>query len=207
MLEEVRCLKVKELKNQLEQLRIEYAAMFDEVNAINGQIWVLRYAEKQVKNYESQKHPIWERLTKRKNYLAYQANLATLKNSREKMVSLTNRLAHAEIQAMETVAESAIQQKIEKLENAIQMVKSATSLDQLGLTPMQAVNLLQTNGLTPIWGDGDFEIYARMHRSNDEAELVVVNEIDQSLKDVRLTRIGNFNFDHGKKVPVTEKIY
>ena len=55
MLEDVRRLRLQELKQTLEKLQMRHAAMYDEVNALNGQIWVLRYAEKQVQNYQNHK--------------------------------------------------------------------------------------------------------------------------------------------------------
>ena len=207
MLEEVRCLKVNQLKDEIEKLKMQYAAMFDEVNTINGQLWVLRYAEKQVENYQSQKHSFWDRFLKRKAYLEYRANLSTIDHSQEKIAMLSDRLADAESRVLENITKSDIKQKIEKLEAKVHLFKSATSLDQLGLTPMQAVSLLQNNGITPVWGDGDFEIYSRMHNSTDETELVTVGMIDKTFKTARLAQIGDFDFQHGKKINASEKTF
>ena len=148
MFEEVQRLRVNRLKKTLEGLRMQYAAMFDEVNAIDGQLRVLRYAEKQVRAYERKKHFLWERFTKRKEYLTYKANLATLQKHSIKMMSLSNRLAHAELEVAEKIKSTDILNNIERLEREVKAAESATNLTELGLTLEQATNLLLLNQLS-----------------------------------------------------------
>lgn len=142
MFEEVQRLRVNQLKNKLECLRMEYAAMFDEVNAIDGQLRVFRYAEKQVRNYQRKRHFLWERFTKRKQYLAYKANLAMLKKYPVMMMSLSNRLAHAELEVADEIKSSRIVQKIESLERQVAQAETAKNLEELGLTAADAVKLI-----------------------------------------------------------------
>lgn len=178
MLEDVRRLRLQELKQTLEKLQMRHAAMYDEVNALNGQIWVLRYAEKQVQNYQNHKHHFWERFTKRKEFLAYRANLATLQGCPEKLEMLNQRLSQAENQAAHQITHSGILQKIQNVEEQIKSVKQATTLAELDMTPSAAVTMLKQHGIKPAWEQGDFEIYAQMHDSDDEKEVALAKTID-----------------------------
>ncbi|MBS7401614.1 MAG: hypothetical protein KIG16_03825 [Eubacteriales bacterium] len=180
MVEELRCLKIAELKRELEQLEMEYASMFDEVNAITGQLNVLRYARKDVENYRSTKHSFWERFTKRKEYLAYRANLATLQDGAKKEAELNNRLVVAEVKSEQMINDSHIKQKITDKKHEIAQAKKATSLAELGVTKLDAVKILESHGITPTWGNGDYQIYNQMHDSENKQEALVAQVIDHT---------------------------
>lgn len=187
MLEDVRRLKLEELNQELEKLQHEYAAMFDESNALNGQLYVLRYAQEQVDKYQSVKHHFWERFTQRDTYLAYKANLETLQGCPQKMVSLSNRLAHAELKASKKIVHSGIVQKIENLEKQIALVQKAASFEELGLTSVQAIEFLRANHVDSNLGKGDEEIWQRYLNYKNHVQPIVVQPTNQ--KDEKLTKV------------------
>ena len=190
MLEDVRRLKLETLNQELEKLEHEYAAMFDEVNAIYGQLWVLDYAEKQVNKYKSEKHSLWERFTKRKEYLAYQTNLETLKDCPKKTVSLENRLARAELETIERIEHSGILQKIESKKNQIKKIKNATILEEMGMTTAQAVELLHAKHVDFGLGKGDEEILQRYLDYKNQVKPIVIEQNNEENKKLRNICIG-----------------
>ena len=179
MIEEARCLKVKELERELEKLEIEYAAMYDLRDTIYGQLHLLRYVKRKVEEYQSQEHSFFDRFTKRKEYLAYKANLETLKSYPEKESVLESRLVHAEDETYAMVTSSGIEKKIEDKKKEIEQVKAATTLEQLGMNAMEVVEILQNHGVTPTWGDGDYQLYSQMHDSENQQEIAMAKSIDE----------------------------
>lgn len=180
MIEEARYLKLKTLKQELEQLEVQYASMFDEINAINGQLSMIRDAIESVEKYQKQKHGFLERFTKRAEYLAYKSNLETLKGCPRREIELKNRLVAAEINAEKVIAESNIVQKIKNQKQVIEQAKFATTLEELGMMPMEVVEKTQALGIPLTWEQGDFQIYTQMHESKNAQEVAVANALDEA---------------------------
>lgn len=178
MIEEARCLKLKTLNQELEQLEMEYASMFDEMNAIRGQLNAIRYARNAVEVYQKGKHMFWERLTKRKDFLAYKANLEVLQNCPQSENELNDRYEAAENKANKLITKNKLVQKIADKKQEIAQVKKATTLEAMGMTPLEAINQVKAAGIPLTWGDGDFQIYMQMHDSENTEEVQAAKNID-----------------------------
>jgi len=179
MLEDVRRLKLNELENELNQLQQQYAAMFAELNNLNAKLWNLRrYAKKGIKAYDGKKKfTFLERfITARKDYRAYQAALAKLDRLPERIARLNRQVIMAEQQTAKQVASSGIENSIAQIEKEIIMVKNARTLDQLGVSAVEAVTMLQNNGITPYWNEDDYESFKVINEHSNSANLLNLHE-------------------------------
>ena len=119
-----RRLKLGKLKEELNQLYHQYAAMHSERNDLNSKLGLVMYQKKIAKQSQKRKYSFLERVfTKRKAYRADQTILRSLDSIEREYIILKKRVIEAEERVFDKVKASGIEEKIEKLENEIKTLE------------------------------------------------------------------------------------
>lgn len=203
MFKDVQQLKISELENEVARLKAKQVEMESDVHNLQDRLHDLESQQEQGMNaYRGQKtFSAWERLvTKRKAYHAYQTKLSELKALPQKIAALHSQIEIAKIEAADQIASSGIIEQIEAAQNQVSTVSRATTLAQLGIAPVDAMTMLEDNGITPVLDESDRTIFERPRNYRTTDDLIAVHKMDLMPTDNRLSTAAE------AKVKKTEKI-
>ncbi|MBO4726199.1 MAG: hypothetical protein J5598_01185 [Clostridia bacterium] len=183
MFNDVQRLKLREAEEQVARLKEQESAMYDEVRTLKDKLWDLENQERRgLGAYHGKKQfSAFERLvTNRKAYREYQAKLAELKTLPTRIAKLKSEIAIAEMQTSEQIAQSGILQSIEQAQSQGWAVERAQTLAELGMTPVEAIQLLEDNEITPVLDESDNHVFERPREylTKGKAALCAVHKMD-----------------------------
>lgn len=154
------------------------------------------------------KFSVLERLiTKRKAYREHQAKLAEFKKLPQKIAALTSEINIAQMQAKDKIDASGILQEIAATEQLIFDTRDSTTLAQLGITPADAVTMLEQNGITPLLDESDREIFERPRNYQSRADLIAVHKMDNMPTHNRLSTAAELGLEHTERITLDGKEY
>ena len=212
MFKDVQKLKIKEAEDKVAQLKEKETAMHDEVRTLKDKLWDLESQEKRgINAYRGKKKfSTFERLfTQRKAYREYQAKLAELKTLPDRIAALKSEIEIAKIQTDEKIAQSGILNEIEQVQSQVWRIKDAKTLGEIGVTPLDAINLLENNEITPVLDESDNHVFERPREylTKGKAALCAVHKMDVMPKDDRLSTIAEAGVEYTEKITLDGQEY
>ena len=203
MFKDVQKLKIAELENEIARLEDKKTEIESDVTNLQDKLHDLEFQKEQgLSEYHGKKNfSAWERLvTQRKAYRTYQTKLSELKALPQKIAALHSQIEIAKIQAADKIASSGIIEQIEAVQDQMSTVSRATTLAQLGIAPVDAMTMLENNGITPVLDESDRTIFERPRNYRTTDDLIAVHKMDVMPTGSRLSTAAE------AKVKKTEKI-
>ena len=216
MFKDVQRLKLKILQDELVRLRSERQAMQNEVVTLKEQLRSakarLTKLEWQEKNgmcaFRGKNYSPRERSEiKRREYQAYQTALTELKELTDKVAVLPFQITVAEMEAREKTANHKTWQKIQNVQQQMFNLKQATSLAQLGITPAEAVQILESHNISPVLDESDQVIFERPRAYQNVADFIAVHQMQAMPLRNRLISVQEAKVRFTKEVTLDEKTY
>ena len=214
MFKDVQELKLAEMNNQLEQLKNKVTAMKSDVENLNDKLFHLNERLKHLQRSEKSKSfefgggkfSILERLInkqKRERYHIYLNAIDELKFLPNKISRLSSELEIAKMQTADKIKRSGILQEIKTVEDVIYKINNAKCLADVDMTPTDAMEVLEINGITPVLDESDRAIFERPRNYQSKADLIAVHKMDVvptnnrllTLKEAGVQRVGKVILD------------
>ena len=208
MFKDVQQLMVAELTTQWTALQAKQTEIESDVRNLQNQLHQMEAQQSRIGSLSKKKFSVIERLvTQRKAYREHQAKLAELKKLPQKIAALTSEIEIAKMQAKDKIDASGILQEIAATEKLMSDVSMSTTLAQLGITPADAVTMLEQNGITPLLDESDREIFERPRDYQSRADLIAVHKMDNMPTHNRLSTPAELGLEHTESITLDGKEY
>lgn len=210
MFKDVQQLKITELENEVAHLKAKQVEMESDVHNLQDKLHDLESQQEQGMNaYRGQKNfSAWERLvTKRKAYHAYKTKLSELKALPQKIAALHSQIEIAKIEATDQIASSGVTEQIEAVQDQMSTVSRATTLAELGIAPVDAMTMLEDNGITPVLDESDRTIFERPRNYRTTDDLIAVHKMDLMPTDNQLSTLAEAHVQKTEKIVLDGKEY
>ncbi len=222
MFNDVQKLKLAEAEDNLQTLRAEEEVMnlptdvrvlSDKISAYKSRLKSLQSNQKnQSGEFYHQNISVLKRLfsAKARNaYQTYQNALAELKTLPDRISRLTSELEIAEKQVKLKIADSGILQKIKDAFQECHLIESAKCLSDLGINPIQAIELLEHNNIVPLLDESDNAIFERPreYETKGKAALCAVHKTDVVPENNYISTLQEAGVKRTEKVTIDGKEY
>ena len=181
MFKDIQQLKIKETQAVLAEAQKAKEEFGQTLRDQNDQLWDLEADMRRgASGYRGKKSfNVFEKLiTRRGDYKKYQAWLAEYQKLPEKINKLKQEIEQTEIKTQTELEQSGISQDIQNLANEIWNIEKATTLGELGIKPLEAISMLEANGIVPVLDESDREIFERPRNYQGKEDLIMVHKTD-----------------------------
>ena len=210
MFKDVQLLKIKETQAALAEAQKNKEQFGQTLRDQNEQLWKLEAnMQRGVSGYHGKKSfNVFEKLiTHRGDYKKYQAWLAEYQKLPEKIQKLKQEIEQTKIKTQTELEQSGILQDIQNLEDEIYNIKKATTLGELGIKPLEAISMLEANGIVPVLDESDREIFERPRNYQGKEDLIMVHKTAFIPHDNRISTRKEANVQRTEKVNLDGKDY
>ncbi len=207
MFDDVRRIRLEEINKTLTPLVAQRDAALNPIFDLDGQISMLQiqheYETVPVKNFSFlQKH-----LTRRQEYKRYTEKVAEYEGlpGRISQLSATRLAEIARIQ--KELEDSGVTAQINDLSEQLRTAEGAKTILELGITPLQAIEILKTNGIAPVLTESDKAIFVHPRDYSSKDSLITVHKTKYAPTDSVIRTAKDSNAQVTKEITINGVSY
>jgi len=218
MFKDVQQIKVKIWENVLRQFKDKKTEIQDEVVTLKKKLWHMGYElhhmelleKNALGDFHGKKLSILKRtfsIKGRKDYQTYQRAVAEMQRMPERIALLAKEVELAEKETEKTILQSGILQAIKDAENKVWQMQQATTLSDLGITPVEAVKLLEEHHITPVLDESDLVLTEHPRNYQSKADLIAVHQMGYSPDGNQLRTAAEIGIERTEKIVLDGREY
>ena len=166
MFKDVQNLKVRLWENILQQVETKKKELKADLTQAKKELWQMEYEfhhlslldKNALCSFGGKRFSFIERLVSpkaRREYREYQNNVNEMNTLPDKIAAMTEKINTLEVETAQQINRSGVLHVIDEIKKTIAEIKAATSLEQLRMKPVEALKMLQDNGIAPVLDESD----------------------------------------------------
>lgn len=176
MLEEVKKIKLEELNKEKIQYEGKRDIINQQVEQLYEQLWQLQSEQNRGLTVKSNFSFLEKLVTRRREYKKFKEQSKRFYELPTLISKVENELAEEKQQVNQELETSGISAKLEEITQSISSLENAQTLWEIGITPIEAMELLENNGLQPVLSESDKNITVHPRDYSSKSSLIGVHK-------------------------------
>ena len=176
MVDEVKQIKLEELNNQKVQYEEKEENIKQKLRTIRSELWQLEYEKSRGITIRDNFSFLEKWITRRNAYKKFKAQSKRF-SELPKLISKVKSELDEETQRVEHELEaSGVNSKLREIVEKISFIENAKTLYEIGITPTDAIKLLEENGIQPVLSESDKQIVLHPRDYSSKSSLIGVHK-------------------------------
>lgn len=176
MIDEIKKIKLEELNNQKAQYEEKINAIKQRLNLIHSKLFELEFEKSNGITIRDSFSFLEKWITKRKDYKKFKAQSKRL-SELPKLISEVKSELEAETKKVEHEIEVAgVNAGLNEIWQKINFIENAKTLYEIGITPIDAIELLESKGIQPVLSESDKFVSSHPRDYSSKSSLIGVHK-------------------------------
>ena len=176
MIDEIKKIKLEELNNQKAQYEEKINAIKQRLNLIHSKLFELEFEKSNGITIRDNFSFLEKWITKRKDYKKFKAQSKRL-SELPKLISEVKSELEAETKKVEHEIEVAgVNAGLNEIWQKINFIENAKTLYEIGITPIDAIELLESKGIQPVLSESDKFVSSHPRDYSSKSSLIGVHK-------------------------------
>ncbi len=176
MIDEVKKIKLEELNNQKLQYEEKENNIKNRLHTLRSKLFELEWEQSDGITVRDNFSFFEKWVTRRKDYKKFKAQSKRL-SELPKLISDAKSELQEESEKVEHELEaSGINDKLTEIKQKISLIENAKTLYETGITPAEAVKILESNGIQPVLSESDKSIFSHPRDYSSKSSLIGVHK-------------------------------
>lgn len=176
MLEEIKKIKLEELNKERFKYDEKRNAIKQRLNQIRNKLWQLEWEQNKGLTVRDNFSFIEKWLTRRKEYKKFKEQSERFYELPKLISEVKNQLDEEDKRVEQELETSGIYAKLNEINQSIDALKNAKTLYEIGITPLDAIEFLENNGIQPVLSESDRNIFVHPRDYSSKSSLIGVHK-------------------------------
>lgn len=176
MIDEVKQIKLEELNNQKKQYEEKEKSITRSFYIMAAELSDLKWEQSNGITIRDNFSLLEKFITRRADYKRFKAQSKRVSELPELISKLENKLNEEEQRVEHELETSGIKSKLREIRQEIRVIECSRTLYEMGITPVDAIELLERNGIQPVLSKSDKHIFSHPKNYSTKSSLIGVHK-------------------------------
>ena len=176
MLEEIKKIKIEELNKERAKYDEKRNAIKQTLNQIRNKLWRLQGEQSRGLTVRNNFSFLEKWLTRRKEYKKFKEQSERFYELPRLISEVENQLDEEDKRVEQELETSGIYAKLNEINQSINSLKNAKTLYEIGITPIDAIEFLENNGIQPVLSESDKHVFVHPRDYSSKSSLIGVHK-------------------------------
>ncbi len=176
MIEEIKKIKVEELNSQIKQYEEQKASIMQRLNQLNEQLRELKNEQSYGMTVKGNFSFLEKWITRRHDYKTFKRQSKRFSELPELISKAESEIAEENERVQHELETSQIDDKLFETACKMDFIKKAKTLREIGITPIDAIKLLESKGIPPVLTEEDKVVYVNPRDYSSKSSLIGVHK-------------------------------
>ena len=178
MIEEVKKIKLEELNKKKAEYDEKEFSIIKKLGDLRTKLWSLQWEQSNGLTVKCDFSFFEKWITKRNEYKIFKTQSKRFSELPKLISEISIELAEEELRVKEALEKSGITTTLQEIKQKIDFIESAKTLFEMGITPIDAIEVLESNGIQPVLSEADKYIFFHPRDYSSKSALIGVHKTD-----------------------------
>ncbi len=176
MIDEVKKIKLEELNNQKVQYEEKENTIKQRLNTIRSKLWNLEWEQSNGITIRNDFSFLEKWITRRSDYKKFKAQFKRFSELPKLISKVKSELDEEDERVEHELEKSGIKANLREIRQKMSLIEDARTLYEIGITPTDAIELLESNGIQPILSETDKCVFSHPRDYSSKSSLIGVHK-------------------------------
>ncbi len=172
MIEEVKKIKLEELNKQKAEYDDKKNSISQKLSELRSKLWSLQGEQSRGITVRGDFSFFEKWITRRYEYKRFKAQSKRFSELPKLIIEAETELSEEESRVEEELEKTGIYAKLQEIGQRINLIENAKTLYEIGITPTDAIELLEGNGIQPVLSESDKGIFSHPRDYSSKSALI-----------------------------------
>ena len=207
MIDEVKKIKIEELNNQKVQYEEKENTIMQRLKTIRSELWKLEYEQSNGITIRDNFSFLEKWITRRNDYKKFKAQSKRISELPKLISKVKSELDEEDQNVKHELEISGINAKLREIRQKISLIENAKTLYEMGITPIDAMELLESNGIQPVLSESDKCVFSHPRNYSSKSSLIGVHKTKYSPTANMIKSAKDSKVEYKKRITINEIEY
>ena len=202
MIEEVKKIKLEELNKQKAEYDDKKNSISQKLSELRSKLWSLQGEQSRGITVRGDFSFFEKWITRRYEYKRFKAQSKRFSELPKLITEAKTELSEEESRVEEELEKTGIYAKLQEIGQRINLIENAKTLYEIGITPTDAIELLEGNGIQPVLSESDKGIFSHPRDYSSKSALIGVHKTKYAPTANMIRSSKDSNVEYKKSITI-----
>ena len=202
MIEEVKKIKLEELNKQKAEYDDKKNSISQKLSELCSKLWSLQGEQSRGITVRGDFSFFEKWITRRYEYKRFKAQSKRFSELPKLIIEAETELSEEESRVEEELEKTGIYAKLQEIGQRINLIENAKTLYEIGITPTDAIELLEGNGIQPVLSESDKGIFSHPRDYSSKSALIGVHKTKYAPTANMIRSSKDSNVEYKKSITI-----
>lgn len=200
MIDEVKKIKLEELSKQYSEYLEKEVSISQRLIELRNNLWKLQTEQKSGMTIRGDFSFFEKWITRRDEYKKFKAQSKRFSKLPQMISDAESELAEEDMRVKNELEKSGIKTKLVEIGGKMEAIERAETLCEIGISPTDAIELLESNGVEPVLSESDKCIFSHPRDYSSKSTLIGVHKTKYAPTANTIKSAKDTNVEHKKRI-------
>jgi hypothetical protein len=202
MIDEIKKIKLEELNNQKLQYEEKETTIKQKLDTLQNKLWKLEFEQSNGITIRDNFSFLQKWITRRNEYKKFKEQSKRFSELPKLMSEVNSELDEEKKRVKHELEISGIKAKLNEIGQEIDLVENAETLYDIGFSPVEAIQLLESKGIQPVLSESDKVITSHPRAYSSKSSLIGVHKTKYAPTANSIKSAKDSNVEFNKKITI-----